>query len=1229
MDRLLDVPILEAVFSVDSIHSVNIEKDSVVKSIITILLGCFLSLIISSNISHAVGSPGALNDTGQTLCYDGTAMVECTLANSGDDSPYPRQDGRYGRDAAASAGQLTKIGAGAAGFDYTKIANDGSKLSDSAVLGIDSKDWACTRDNVTGFLWEVKTDDGGVRDKDNTYTWDNAMGSFVTAVNANGLCGFNDWRLPTIKELTGIVHYGIADPGPTIDLAYFPNTSASSFWSASAYAYNSANAWYVSFGNGNAFYYDRSHAFQVRLVRAEQCIGDLTDNLDGTITDGCTGLIWAKCSVGQTYNSGTCTDTASGLTWSQALAAAKNSTLANYSDWRLPNIKELISLVNYIRYSPSIYVDYFPNTSSNYFWSASAYAGNSSNAWGVHFSVGVASNDGKSNAFQVRLVRAGQSFDFLAFNLNISKLGTGSGTVISNPTGINCGSDCSENYANGTSVTLTATAETGSTFAGWSGGGCSGTANTCVVTVSEVPTTVTATFNANAITYLLKVTPAGTGVGKVTSNPAGINCGNGGNDCSENYAASTSVTLTAAVNTGSSFAGWSGGGCSGTAATCVVTMNAAKTVTATFDLVKYSLIVTKTGTGSGTVMSNPSGITCGTDCSENYALNTSVTLTASATTGSSFAGWSGGGCSGTANTCTVTMNAAKTVTATFNANATTYLLEVTKAGTGTGKVTSNPAGITCGSDCNENYSSGTSVTLTAAAETGSSFAGWSGGGCSGTAATCVVTMNAAKTVTATFNSNSTTYLLKVTKAGTGSGTVMSSPSGITCGTDCSEYYAPGTVVTLMAMPTAGDGSVFTGWSGSGCLGAANTCVVTMNATRRVTATFSIPRPAAPVMTSAVARNARVTLKWTAIVGVTSYKVYQGFTAGGESTTPLKTGLTTTSVILTGLNNGTAYFFKLAAVNAGGTGPLSNEVSATPVAPPVAPIINAVAGNGQVTLKWSAVAGATSYHVYQGTTADGESLTPVRSDVTGTSVTILNLNNGTKYFFKMKAANAGGTSAFSNEVSATPVKPPAAPLITAAVAGNTQVTLKWSAVAGATSYKIYRGTTTNGEATTPIKTGVTGTSVILTGLNNGTTYFFKLAAVNAGGAGPLSNEVSATPILAQVDFVITNIALNPASPTANSLFTVTITVKNQGTAREIGGYLDVWADQQTARGCAVKGNAWVDIGILEAGASKNVTVPLTAGSAGSKTLRAFVDSWCEITESDDGNNQLTQVYTVVP
>lgn len=237
----------------------------------------------------AVGLP----DTGQTTCYDGSAMVACTGANSGDSASYPRQDGRFGRDAKANAGTLTKIGGGAAGFDYTKIANNGSDLPATAVLGSNPTDWACTRDNITGLIWEVKTT-SGLRNQSYTYTWYNSNAStnggnagsasvttncltagrcdtekFVADVNTGtGLCGATDWRLPSQRELLTLVHLGVENP--KIDTSYFPNTPALPFWSASSYAPNSAGAWFVVFGNGDFPTYSKSDGFYVRLVRGGQ-----------------------------------------------------------------------------------------------------------------------------------------------------------------------------------------------------------------------------------------------------------------------------------------------------------------------------------------------------------------------------------------------------------------------------------------------------------------------------------------------------------------------------------------------------------------------------------------------------------------------------------------------------------------------------------------------------------------------------------------------------------------------------------------------------------------------------------------------------------------------------------------------------------------------------------------------------------------------------------------------
>jgi len=246
------------------------------------------------------------------------------------------------------------------------------------------------------------------------------------------------------------------------------------------------------------------------------------------------------------------------------------------------------------------------------------------------------------------------TFARIVYNLNVTKSGTGTGTVTGSDNLINCGSTCSVNYDQGTSVILTASAASGSIFSGWSGGGCSGT-GTCTITMNAA-TSVTATFSP---VYSLTVTNATTGEGTVTDSNGLINCGT---TCSASYNSGTSVTLTASPKSGYTFTGWLGGGCSGTG-TCTITMTGATSVTATFATTVYNLTVTKSGTGAGTVTGGDGLINCGSTCAANYAQGTSITLTAAATSGSVFTGWSGA-CSGTGN-CNVTMTAAKSAKAAF------------------------------------------------------------------------------------------------------------------------------------------------------------------------------------------------------------------------------------------------------------------------------------------------------------------------------------------------------------------------------------------------------------------------------------------------------------------------------------------------------------------------------------------------------------------------------------
>jgi hypothetical protein len=245
----------------------------------------------------------------------------------------------------------------------------------------------------------------------------------------------------------------------------------------------------------------------------------------------------------------------------------------------------------------------------------------------------------------------------------------GSGTVTSSPAGINCGSSCAMAFRYGEQITLTATPATGSMFAGWSGGGCAGT-GTCVITPSA-NTTVTATFTLIP-PVTLTVAEVGTGTGQVTSSPSGINCSASSNQCAAPFAVGTQVTLIASASAGSAFAGWSGSGCGGTSP-CVVTMSAAQSVTATFNVIpSFMLSVVPSGTGSGTVTSTPSGIDCGATCNASFQTGTPVTLSAVAASGSTFAGWSGGGCSGD-QSCSVMLSANTAVNASFVQNSTTSI----------------------------------------------------------------------------------------------------------------------------------------------------------------------------------------------------------------------------------------------------------------------------------------------------------------------------------------------------------------------------------------------------------------------------------------------------------------------------------------------------------------------------------------------------------------------------
>ena len=265
-----------------------------------------------------------------------------------------------------------------------------------------------------------------------------------------------------------------------------------------------------------------------------------------------------------------------------------------------------------------------------------------------------------------------------------------------------------------------------------------------LVTTSQAGISVL--LNSSPFNYTLTVSVSGNGT--VMSTDGGINCPG---TCSHLYQANTPVTLNASPNQGSgwTFAGWSGGGCSGTGS-CTVTMTQNESVTATFSQQTYQLTVAPTGNGSGTATSVDGGINCPGTCGNSYPADEPVTLNANPAQGSTFAGWSGGGCSGTGS-CVVIMSQDQSVTATFTRNPNFFTLTVTISGAGT--VMSTDGSINCPGTCSYTYPSNMQVTLNASAGQGGTFSGWRGAGCSGTGS-CTVIMTQDQSVTGVFTGQS-------------------------------------------------------------------------------------------------------------------------------------------------------------------------------------------------------------------------------------------------------------------------------------------------------------------------------------------------------------------------------------------------------------------------------------------------------------------------------------------
>ena len=385
---------------------------------------------------------------------------------------FADEDCEVGRDAS-----LNDDSDGNAAFVFTKLDISGN-VTTSTTIG----DWSCVLDHTTGLIWEVKTNDGTLRDPSKFFTWynpnhgqdsdndgntinfdgtasDQDTQDFIAYVNSdssinngNGLCGQTNWRLPTVHEIEGLADYDAVvanDSGgystPSIDTNYFPYTITSQYqwyWTSHlnvdpdvntgggsstsnyfAWAYGSAESRTRS-GTGGVTVGDTARGNYVRLVSSSAAVAShfsdysdsrYTDNLDGTISDHQTGLMWMQCSYGQTYDGADsdqdgiiCEDSLAFGNWQQAFAWAADSNANStygYNDWRLPNIKELGSIVDFGSAKPTINQSVFPNTVSGPYWTSTPSRANVHQAIFIGFQAGDYGPSDRISNLSLRLVR--------------------------------------------------------------------------------------------------------------------------------------------------------------------------------------------------------------------------------------------------------------------------------------------------------------------------------------------------------------------------------------------------------------------------------------------------------------------------------------------------------------------------------------------------------------------------------------------------------------------------------------------------------------------------------------------------------------------------------------------------------------------------------------------------------------------------------------------------------
>jgi hypothetical protein len=246
-------------------------------------------------------------------------------------------------------------------------------------------------DNLTGLIWEQKTE----ANEQLKYTYSAAVDYCENLI----LGGRDDWRVPTRKEYSTVFNFGRLSP--SLDTNYFPYyTNPVSGWTASSYQMDPTKMWAVLISWGITFPDVTTKTYKVRCVSgAAEPMADYTDNMDNTVTDNVTGLMWE-----QKTDDGGPRDKDNTYTWKDALAYCENLVLGEHTDWRMPTPKELERLVDLTKSSPAIDTNYFPNTNSGKYWTGTTCSGcHKHKAFAMDF------NDG-SLYFGLKRIKDGDTF---------------------------------------------------------------------------------------------------------------------------------------------------------------------------------------------------------------------------------------------------------------------------------------------------------------------------------------------------------------------------------------------------------------------------------------------------------------------------------------------------------------------------------------------------------------------------------------------------------------------------------------------------------------------------------------------------------------------------------------------------------------------------------------------------------------------------------------------------